>query len=100
MPFMIRVNTIDNCLERGTFGSEDVKCYDDKIDATREYDKLLSDMRDRYNDTADKSTMVLMYLYEYQVISHGDRHNIFITSLIRSSVISWYNYEMFVGLRQ
>lgn len=100
MPFMIRTNVIDNCPEKGTFGMETVDYFDDRIDATKAYNQLLADIRDDYSDNADRESMTLVYLYEYQSLDHGDHTNIFITSLIHSASISWYNYELFVGLRQ
>lgn len=100
MPFMIRMNAIDNCPEKGTFGTETVDYFDDRIDATKAYNQLLADIRDDYADSADRESMTLVYLYEYQSLDHGDHTNIFITSLIHSASISWYNYELFVGLRQ
>lgn len=96
MPFMIRMNVID----KGTFGTETVDYFDDRIDATKAYNQLLADIRDDYSDSADRESMTLVYLYEYQSLDHGDHTNIFITSLIHSASISWYNYELFVGLRQ
>lgn len=100
MPFMIRTNTIDNCPEKGTFGTEIVDYFDDRIDATKAYNQLLADIRDDYADSNDRESMTLVYLYEYQSLDHGDHTNIFITSLIHSASISWYNYELFIGLRQ
>lgn len=100
MPFMIRMNTIDNCPEKGTFGTETVDYFDDRIDATKAYNQLLAEIRDDYSDSADRESMTLVYLYEYQSLDHGDHTNIFITSLIHSASISWYNYELFIGLRQ
>ena len=100
MPFMIRTNCIDNCPEKGTFGTEIVDYFDDRIDATKAYNQLLADIRDDYADDNDRESMTLVYLYEYQSIDHGDHTHIFITSLIHSASISWYNYNLFVGLRQ
>lgn len=100
MPFMIRTNVIDNCPEKGTFGTEIVDYFDDRIDATKAYDQLLADIRDDYSDDDDRESMTLVYLYEYQSIDHGDHTHIFITSLIHSASISWYNCALFTGLRQ
>ena len=97
---MIRMNVIDNCPEKGTFSTETVDYFNDRIDATKAYNQLLADIRDDYSDNADRESMTLVYLYEYQSLDHGDHTNIFITSLIHSASISWYNYELFVGLRQ
>ncbi len=100
MPFMIRTNCIDNCPEKGTFGTEIVDYFDDRIDATKAYNQLLADIRDDYADDDDRESMTLVYLYEYQSLDHGDHTHIFITSLIHSASISWYNYALFTGLRQ
>lgn len=100
MPFMIRTNVIDNRPEKGTFGTETVDYFDDRIDAIKAYNQLLADIRDDYADSADRESITLVYLYEYQSIGHGDHANIFITSLIHSASISWYNYELFIGVRQ
>lgn len=100
MPFMIRTNCIDNCPEKGTFGTETVDYFDDRIDATKAYNQLLADIRDDYADDDDRESMTLIYLYEYQSLDHGDHTHIFITSLIHSASISWYNYNLFIGLRQ
>lgn len=100
MPFMIRTNCIDNCPEKGTFGTEIVDYFDDRIDAIKAYNQLLVDIRDDYSDDGDRESMTLVYLYEYQSLDHGDHTHIFITSLIHSASISWYNYALFTGLRQ
>lgn len=100
MPFMIRMNVIDNCPEKGTFGTETVDYFNDSIDATKAYNQLLADIRDDYSDDDDRESMTLVYLYEYQSLDHGDHTHIFITSLIHSASISWYNYALFTGLRQ
>lgn len=100
MPFMIRMNVIDNCPEKGTFGTETVDYFDDRTDATKAYNQLLADIRDDYADDDDRESMTLVYLYEYQSLDHGDHTHIFITSLIHSASISWYNYDLFTGLRQ
>lgn len=100
MPFMIRTNCIDNCPEKGIFGTETVDYFDDRIDATKAYNQLLADIRDDYADNDDRESMTLVYLYEYQSLDHGDHTHIFITSLIHSASISWYNYALFTGLRQ
>jgi len=100
MPFMICTNVIDNCPENGTFGTETVDYFDDRIDAIGVYNKLLADIRDYYADSADRELTALVYLYEYQSLDYGDHTNIFITLLIHSASISWYNYDLFVGLHQ
>lgn len=100
MPFMIRTNVIDNCPEKGTFGTEIVDYFDDRIDATKAYDQLLADIRDDYSNDDDRESMTLVYLYEYQSLDHGDHTHIFVTSLIHSASISWYNYDLFTGLHQ
>lgn len=100
MPFMIRMNVIDNCPEKDTFGTETVDYFNDRIDATKAYSQLLADIRDDYADDDDRESMTLVYLYEYQSLDHGDHTHIFITSLIHSASISWYNYALFTGLRQ
>lgn len=100
MPFMICMNVIDNCPEKGTFGTEIVDYFDDRIDATKAYNQLLADIRNDYSDDDDRESMILVYLYEYQSIDHGDHTHIFVTSLIHSASISWYNYALFTGLRQ
>lgn len=96
MPFMIRTNVIDNCPEKGTFGTETVDYFDDRVDAVNTYNQLLADIRDDYINTADRESMTLVYLYEYQSLDQGDHTNIFITSLIHSASISWYNCEFFI----
>lgn len=100
MPFMIRTNVIGNCPEKDTFGTETVDYFNDRIDATKAYSQLLADIRDDYADDDDRESMTLVYLYEYQSLDHGDHTHIFITSLIHSASISWYNYALFTGLRQ
>ena len=100
MPFMIRTNVIDNCPEKGTSGTETVDYFDDRIDATKAYNQLLASVSDGYIDSGDRESITLVYLYEYQSFGRGDHTNIFITSLIHSASISWYNYELFVGMRQ
>lgn len=100
MPFMIRRNVIDNRSDKSICSAETVDYFDDKIDATKAYNQLLADIRDGYSDTCDRESITLVYLYEYQRLDHGDHTNIFITLLIYSASISWYNYELFVGLRQ
>ena len=100
MPFMIRTNVIDNCPERGTFGTETVDYFDNRIDATEAYNQLLIDIGDGYADSDDRESLTLVYLYEYQSLDRGDHTNIFITSLIYSASISWYNYDLFICLRQ
>lgn len=96
MSFMIRTNIIDNCPEKGTFGTETVDYFDDRIDAVNAYNQLLADIRDDYSDSADRESITLVYLYEYQSVDQGDHTNIFITSLIHSASISWYNCEFFI----
>lgn len=96
MPFMIRTNTIDNCPEKGTFGTETVDYFDDRADAVNTYNQFLADIRDDYADSADRESITLIYLYEYQSLDQGDHINIFITSLIHSASISWYNCEFFI----
>jgi len=98
MPFMIRTNVIDNCPEKGTFGTETVDYFDNRIDATKAYNQLIVDIRNDYADSANRESMTLVYLYEYQSLDHGDHTNIFITSLINFASISWYNYELFIGV--
>lgn len=100
MSFMIRTNVIDNCPEKGAFGTETVDYFDDRIDATKAYNQLIADIRDDYVDSADDESMTLVYLYEYQSLDHGDHTHIFITSLINSASISWYNYELFICSHQ
>lgn len=99
MPFMIRTNIINNCpKEKDTFGTGIVDYFDDRIDATKAYDQLLNDIRDGYADSADRESITLVYLYEYQRLDEGDHTGIVITSLIRSFAIGWYNYEeLFIG---
>ena len=96
MSFMIRTNCIDNCPEKGTFGTETVDYFDDRIDAVKAYNQLLADIHDDYADSDDRESITLVYLYEYQSVDNGDHTNIFITSLIHSASISWYNCEFFL----
>ena len=96
MSFMIRTNVIDNCPEKGTFGTETVDYFDNRIDAVKAYNQLLEDIHDDYADSDDRESITLVYLYEYQSVNNGDHTNIFITSLIHSASISWYNCEFFI----
>lgn len=100
MPFMIRMNVIDNCPERNIPGTEIVDYFEDRFEAAKAYNQLLIDIHDDYADNANRESMTLVYLYEYQSLDRGDHTNIFITSLIHSAAISWYNYDLFVCLRQ
>lgn len=99
MPFMIRTNVIGNRHEKkGTFGTGIEEYFDDRIDATKAYDKLLVDIRDSYADSADRESITLVYLYEYQRLNEGDHTGIVITASIRSVSISCYGCEeLFIG---
>ena len=89
MPFMIRTNVIGNCPEKkGTSGTRIEEYFDDRIDAIKAYDQLLVNIRDSYADSADRESMTLVYLYEYQSLDYGGHTSIFITSLIHSASIS------------
>ena len=97
MAYMIRCNVIDNRIDRGTFGTETVDYFDDRFEATKEYNELVKDMVDQYKDTSDRDSVTLLYLYEYEVL-HDEI--MVVTNLIHSASISWYNTDLFVGLRQ
>lgn len=97
MAYMIRCNVIDNRIGKGTFGTENVDYFDDRFEATREYNFLLEDVVDQYKDTSDRNSLTLLYLYEYDVL-HDEI--MVVTNLIHSASISWYNTDLFVGLRQ
>ena len=96
MSFMIRTNVIDNCPEKGTFGTETVDYFDNMTDAVKVYNQLVVDINNDYIDSDDRESITLVYLYGYQSVNNGDHTNIFITSLIRSASISWYNCELFI----
>lgn len=97
MAYMIRCNVIDNRIDRGTFGTENVAYFDDRFEATKEYNALIKDIIEQYKDTSDRDSVTLLYLYEYEVL-HDEI--MFVTNLIHSASISWYNTDLFVGLRQ
>lgn len=97
MAYMIRCNVIDNRIDRGTFGTETVDYFDDRFEATKEYNELIKDIIEQYKDTSDRDSLTLLYLYEYEVLDGGI---MFVTNLIHSASISWYNTDLFVGLRQ
>ena len=97
MAYMIRCNVIDNRIDKGTFGTETVDYFDDRFEATKEYNALVKDVIDQYKDTSDHDSVTLLYLYEYDVL-HDEI--MVVTNLIHSASISWYNTDLFVGLRQ
>lgn len=97
MAYMIRCNVIDNRIDKGTFGTENVDYFDDRFEATREYNFLLEDVIAEYKESNDRNSLTLLYLYEYEVLDGGI---MFVTNLIHSASISWYNTDLFVGLRQ
>lgn len=97
MAYMIRCNVIDNRIDRGTFGTENVAYFDDRFEATKEYNALIEDVIDEYKDTSDRNSVTLLYLYEYDALYD---QIMVVTNLIHSASISWYNTDLFVGLRQ
>lgn len=97
MAYMIRCNVIDNRIDRGTFGTENVAYFDDRFEATKEYNALIEDVIDEYKDTSDRNSVTLLYLYENDVLYD---EIMVVTNLIHSASISWYNTDLFVGLRQ
>lgn len=97
MAYMIRCNVIDNRIDRGTFGTENVAYFDDRFEATKEYNALIEDVIDEYKDTSDRNSVTLLYLYEYDALYD---QIMVVTNLLHSASISWYNTDLFVGLRQ
>lgn len=97
MAYMIRCNVIDNRIDRGTFGTENVAYFDDRFEATEEYNGLIEAVIDEYKDTSDRNSVTLLYLYEYDALYD---QIMVVTNLIHSASISWYNTDLFVGLRQ
>lgn len=97
MAYMIRCNVIDNRIDRGTFGTENVAYFDDRLEATEEYNGLIEAVIDEYKDTSDRNSVTLLYLYEYDALYD---QIMVVTNLIHSASISWYNTDLFVGLRQ
>ena len=97
MAYMIRCNVIDNRIDSGTFGTENVAYFDDRFEATEEYNALIEDVIDEYKDTSDRNSVTLLYLYEYDALYD---QIMVVTNLLHSASISWYNTDLFVGLRQ
>lgn len=97
MAYMIRVNVIDNRIDRGTFGTENVAYFDDRFEATEEYNGLIEAVIDEYKDTSDRNSVTLLYLYEYDALYD---EIMVVTNLLHSASISWYNTDLFTGLRQ
>lgn len=63
MPFMIRTNIINNCHEeKDTFDTENVDYFDDRIDATKTYSKLLANI---LVAVMPMIALALVYLYGY-----------------------------------
>lgn len=63
MPFMIRTNIINNCHEeKDTFDTENVDYFNDRIDATKTYSKLLANI---LVAVMPMIALALVYLYGY-----------------------------------